>query len=121
MNGLMHAFEIRQESHTSLRESRTNDRRPEREHREERKSQPPAAEHTLVEEIRYAYIRLVLSTPFLKAELRGRLQEFGIECLEEGAPYEAFGIVSETQQMIAILDRVEEVLAVERGEPACSK
>jgi len=118
MNGLMHSFDASQEPQSSLLEERANSRQTEREKFKEPYHVP---EHTLAEEIRYAYIRLVLSTPFLKAELRGRLQEFGIECLEEGAPYEAYGIVSETRQMVAILDRIEEVLAVERGEPPCSK
>ncbi len=82
---------------------------------------PREIESNLPEQIRYSYIRLTLQTPLLSSELRARLERIGIECLEEGALYEAYGIISETMPMLAALEQIEQVLAVERNEPPCTK
>jgi hypothetical protein len=78
-------------------------------------------ENTAEENLPLEYIRLILSTPFLRRELKEQLKHLGVECLEEGAPYEAYGIVRQCEKITAGLETLEQVLAVEEQEPPCSK
>ena len=76
---------------------------------------------TLADKIKFCYVRLVLSTPFLKHELRTKLHSLGVECLEEGAANEAYGIIEECSMLVRLLAKVEEVLAVEESTPPSGK
>ncbi|MFN8392102.1 MAG: hypothetical protein U0136_17555 [Bdellovibrionota bacterium] len=74
---------------------------------------------TLADKLRFTYVRLVLSTPFLRRELREHLDALGVECLEEGAAYEAFGLVEECERLMRALEKIDQVLAVETKTAAC--
>ena len=74
-----------------------------------------------LEGVSYTYIRLQLDSYALGRELRAEIEKIGVECLEEGAPYEAYGIVSECERIVPQLLKLRDVQSVDRQEPVCSK
>lgn len=76
---------------------------------------------TVLNEQKNTYIRLLLSTPFLRPSLRMDLESLGVNCLEEGGAYEAYGIVDNLRQILRVILGLREVLAVEVGEPSGGK
>ena len=78
--------------------------------------------HELLQETeRFVYVRLVLSTPFIDKHLHRYLLKLGAECIDEGAPYEAYAIVRDSAELIEDLEAECTILAVEKREPPCCK
>ena len=67
------------------------------------------------------YICFHLHTAELSQECRERLENRGVECLSEGEPHKAYGVVADLDSLIEILEQDPEVAYIERGEPPCSK
>ena len=99
--------EVRPEA--DVREKPTNDR-----NRSMRLRQHP-------ETLRWTYVCLVLQQPYLSRMLRQMLEAIGVECLDEGGPHKAYGIVPDVEVAMKFLEKIEGVLSVFPEEPACSK
>ncbi len=68
------------------------------------------------DEPRYQYLRFELTTEDLLDECRARLEQLGVECVQEGGAHEAFGIVDESLSMEA-LDRLPAISSVAFNAP----
>ena len=69
----------------------------------------------------FVYVRLLLTTERLMDSTRSQLEGLGVECLEEGEPFEAYGIIGDTTARISALSRVGYVHSITIGEPPSSK
>jgi len=69
----------------------------------------------------YHFVRLVLASESLSFECRQALEELGVECLEDGAPGEAYGIVTGNYFDSSAASRLGEVQSVAFDEPPCGK
>ncbi|MCB0344914.1 MAG: hypothetical protein KDD66_07345 [Bdellovibrionales bacterium] len=70
----------------------------------------------------YRYLHLSLCRKRLQDSDRVHLESIGLECVEDGDEFEAYGIIEDTVQdsMISKLSRIDWVEAVEIGEPPSS-
>lgn len=68
----------------------------------------------------YSYLRFTLRTPHLCDACKNQLEALGVECLDEGADFEAYGIVADEQNSDK-LRVVPDVVRVETSAPPCSK
>jgi len=73
--------------------------------------------HSINQETQYKYLRFHLLTEDLEEECRVRLEQLGIECVQEGGAHEAFGIIDASTSDVAVTQTVPEVEAVEFGAP----
>jgi hypothetical protein len=62
-----------------------------------------------------------LMTKDLSVSCETKLRELGVECLSDGASYEAFGIAPDSDELLAELEEIEEIRAVEKREPESTK
>lgn len=71
---------------------------------------------------RYRYLRLSSLHRRLLDSDRKRLESLGMECVEEGAEYEIYGIIDDSvhDSMLSKLSRIEWVEAVDAREPPSS-
>ncbi len=75
----------------------------------------------IAEEDSFVYLRFSLTTSELTSYCRIQLEGLGLECLDDGAPYEAYGVVSRNLYSLRLFALVPEILAVEEGTPPCCK
>ncbi len=69
----------------------------------------------------FVYVCFQLVGECLSAQLEGRLTKLGVECLMDGEPGRAYGIVRNASVLARSLQGEREILAVEEGEPRCCK
>lgn len=65
----------------------------------------------------YRYIRFQLVTEELMDECRTRLQQSGVECVQQGGAHEAFGIVEASQPFHVVARQDPHIKAAEVGTP----
>lgn len=69
----------------------------------------------------FRYVRFGLSTNTLVPETQKLLEMLGVECLEEGGPGEAYGIIVANEHALVFLERVTGVIDATLQDPPCSK
>ncbi len=69
----------------------------------------------------FCYVRLGLAVERLTPPLERRLAALGLECIEAGTPFEAYGIVRNSARSIARLLNDDAVQAVDVEEPPAGK
>ena len=69
----------------------------------------------------FTYICIHLNSSSPDKSFRLRLERHGIECLDEGAECEMFGIVKESESVIKAIESEPGVTYVEKREPPCCK
>ena len=62
---------------------------------------------------RYTYIHFDLNTPRLEAECISQLKMLGLECLEEGSPYEAWGIIRLYKDCLKRIRRIPGIKSID--------
>jgi hypothetical protein len=67
------------------------------------------------------YIRIHLDSPSLELHVRRTLELFGVECLDDGAEFEAYGIVDATQSVLELIKRLPGVQQIEFEGPPSGK
>ncbi len=70
----------------------------------------------------YRYLHLSILRERLLDSDRKCLESIGLECVEDGAEFEVYGIIDETVEdsMISKLSRIEWIEAVELSDPPSS-
>lgn len=71
-----------------------------------------------------SYVRFSLRTESLTEICRKRLEKNGVACVEEGHPFEAYGIIDDTAiwpSLIRQLKHDPDIQDLELGEPPSSK
>lgn len=76
---------------------------------------PQCAEDT------WTYLHFELSSELLSAECRRAIEVLGVECLEEGASFEAYGIARVSGPLLDVLGHLKGVIRISHQEPPCSK
>ena len=66
---------------------------------------------------RYTYLCFHLATRELDDDCRRRLERLGIECVQEGGWYRAYGIMGNNNQVIGLLAQDPDVERVAIGAP----
>ncbi len=69
----------------------------------------------------FVYVKFGLKTYSLTKENRRKLEGIGVECLTDGAPYEAYGVVVKNKQLLFALERMANVISITEEEPSCTK
>lgn len=72
-------------------------------------------------EVEFIYLRFVLPTTTLPSYVRSRLERLGVECLDEGAEHEAFGVVQNDDSILFQISEIPDILCVEMGDPPSGK
>lgn len=67
------------------------------------------------------YFRFELKTQRLPLTTRRVLARFGVDSLEEGGDFEAYGIANPYTFPLERIRELENIVGVEPGEPPCSK
>ena len=70
-----------------------------------------------VKKIKYVYIKLQLKSPKLDQASRDFLESIGIECLNQGGDYEAYGIISSEATIFDFLSRLPCIKGAEIAAP----
>ena len=71
----------------------------------------------LAEEGKLKYFRFVLQTPRLPLSTRKALAKLGVDPIEEGGAYEAYGIVEESRFIPRLVLALDNVLAADPCDP----
>lgn len=71
---------------------------------------------------KYRYLRLSLSRLHLRECDRSELAHLGVECVDDGRDYEAYGIIVDSSRVatVAKISRLDWIADVDFGEPPCS-
>jgi hypothetical protein len=69
----------------------------------------------------FTYIKFRMDSLSLADSSREILEMMGVECLEEGAAYEAYGIVPTSQPLFRALERVPGVREIDFSDPPVGK
>ena len=54
----------------------------------------------------YVYVKLQLRSQILDQKSRSLLESIGVECLDQGGNYEAYGVVSSDTTMLDLISRL---------------
>ena len=65
----------------------------------------------------YTYLCFHLATRRLDDDCRRRLEQFGIECVQEGGWYRAYGIIGNDNGLIGLIAKDPDVEQVSVGSP----
>lgn len=73
------------------------------------------------EENKVSYMRFMLRTKCLTRDVEKYLGQLGVECVDEGGPFEAFGITAQAPKVLRHIQSSGEIIGADTNCPPTGK